>query len=125
MNKQAEIEIREKAVVDGLESKGFVFNKLNLGGTIPRRNQLDLNTTAELAIHNAMQEVEKMAADTRLTNATILLSKAKDSVSDFIDNIESKPDNKDEIIANQKQIIGLQEIVISNLEKANAELRKV
>lgn len=53
---------------------------------IPRRNRLDLNTPAELAIHNAMQEVEKLAADTRLTDAINLLQQAKDKVSDFVDN---------------------------------------
>jgi len=52
---------------------------------IPRRNRLDLNTPAELAIHNAMQEVEKIGADVKLTEAITLLSKAKDLVADFID----------------------------------------
>jgi hypothetical protein len=52
---------------------------------IPRRNRLDLNTPAERAIYDAMQEVEKIGADTRLTEAVILLSKAKELVADFID----------------------------------------
>ena len=39
----------------------------------------------ELAIHNAIQEVEKVGADIKLTDAIILLIKAKDLVSDFID----------------------------------------
>jgi len=51
----------------------------------PRRSRLDLNTPAELAIHNAIQEVEKIGADIRLTNAQIKLQEAKDLVSDFID----------------------------------------
>lgn len=38
-----------------------------------------------VAIFTAMQEVEKMPADTRLTEAVILLAKAKDCVADFID----------------------------------------
>jgi hypothetical protein len=53
---------------------------------IPRRNRLDLNTPTELAIYNAMQEVEKMPADVKLTEAINLLSKAKDLVSDFVDS---------------------------------------
>jgi len=53
--------------------------------TIPRRVRLDLNEPAELAIYNAMQEVEKIGADVRLTEAVTLLSKAKDLVSDFVD----------------------------------------
>lgn len=54
---------------------------------IPRRSRLDLNTPAELAIFNAMQEVEKMGADVRLTEAITLLQKAKDLVSDHIDGV--------------------------------------
>jgi hypothetical protein len=51
----------------------------------PRRNILSLNTDAELAIYNAMQEVEKMPADVKLTEAVTLLAKAKELVSDFED----------------------------------------
>lgn len=53
---------------------------------IPRRIRLDLNRPAELAIHNAMMEVEKMPGDLRLTNAVIKLQEAKNLVSDFIDD---------------------------------------
>lgn len=52
---------------------------------IPRRNRLDLNVPAEKAIYDAMQEVEKLPADVRLTEAVTLLAKAKDLVSDFVD----------------------------------------
>lgn len=52
----------------------------------PRRSQLDKCEPAELAIFNAMQEVEKLPADVKLTEAVILLQKAKDLVSDFIDD---------------------------------------
>jgi len=51
----------------------------------PRRNQLDKCQPSELAIFKAIVEVEKMPADEKLTEAVILLSKAKDIVSDFID----------------------------------------
>lgn len=50
-----------------------------------RRNRLDLMKPCELAIYNAMQEVEKMPASTILTEAVIKLGQAKDLVSDFID----------------------------------------
>lgn len=63
------------------------INQLNKMET-PRRNRLDLNTPAEKAIYNAMQEIEKAGADVRLTEAVILLSKAREMVADFIDNIE-------------------------------------
>lgn len=52
----------------------------------PRRNRLDLNNPAEIAIDNAIRQVEKMPADERLTEAVILLSNAKSIVSDFIDS---------------------------------------
>jgi hypothetical protein len=52
---------------------------------IPRRIVLDLNVPAEMSIRNAINEVEKIGADTQLTNAVILLTKAMNLVSDFID----------------------------------------
>ena len=53
---------------------------------VPRRNRLDLNTPAELAIFNAIQEVEKIGADPKLTDIVISLGKTKDLLSDFIDD---------------------------------------
>lgn len=55
----------------------------------PRRSRKDLNVPAELAIYNAMQEVEKVGADERLTNAVIKLQQARNLVADFIDGIQS------------------------------------
>lgn len=60
---------------------------------IPRRNRLDLNTPAELAIRNAVNEVEKVGADPRLTEVVIMLSTAHDKLADYVDNITSV-DNK-------------------------------
>lgn len=54
---------------------------------IPRRNRIDKFTPAERAIYDAVQAVEAMAADVRLTDAVILLQAARDSVADYIDNI--------------------------------------
>ena len=53
-----------------------------------RRNRLDLISKAELAIYNAMQEVEKLPASEKLTDAVVLLSNAKNKVADFIDGVE-------------------------------------
>lgn len=53
----------------------------------PRRNNRDLCTPAELAIFNAMDEVEKAGADTRLTDAIILLQQAKEKVADYEDGV--------------------------------------
>lgn len=58
----------------------------------PRRNRLDLNTPAELAIYNAMQEVENVGADAKLTEAVILLSKARELIADYVDKIEVTKD---------------------------------
>jgi hypothetical protein len=52
---------------------------------IPRRNQLNKCTPAELAISKAMEEVEKLRPDVNLTVAIMKLSEARDMVSDFID----------------------------------------
>ena len=52
----------------------------------PRRNQLDKCTVAELTIYMAMEEVEKMEeVDVRLTDVIILLQKAKELLSDVVD----------------------------------------
>ena len=59
---------------------------------IPRRNRLDLMSPAELAIYNAQQEVEKAGADVRLTDATILLSQARNKVADFVDGSPEEVD---------------------------------
>lgn len=55
---------------------------------LPRRNRLDLNTPAEKAIYDAIQEVERVGADEKLTEAVILLQKAKTLVSDYVDGIK-------------------------------------
>lgn len=54
---------------------------------IPRRIRMDLMTPAELSIMNAMQEVEKVGADPKLTEAVILLDKVKNLVSDYTDSL--------------------------------------
>ena len=56
---------------------------------VPRRNRLDLNTEAELSIYRAMQEVEKVGADEKLTEVTILLDKAKNILGDYVDALEN------------------------------------
>lgn len=51
----------------------------------PRRSRLDLCEHAEKIIYDATQEVEKLGADERLTQAVIKLAEARELVSDFID----------------------------------------
>ncbi len=55
----------------------------------PRRSRLDLCEPSEKAIYDATQEVEKLGADERLTNAVVKLSEARELVSDYIDEIKS------------------------------------
>lgn len=52
----------------------------------PRRVQLDKLTPAENIIVAAMNEIETMGADERLTNAQIKLQEARDLVADFVDS---------------------------------------
>ncbi len=52
----------------------------------PRRICLDRMTPAELAITEAMRAVEALPPDVRLTDAVILLGKARDKVADFVDS---------------------------------------
>ncbi len=52
---------------------------------IPRRNRLDLNTPAELAIRDAMLAVETVGAHPLLTDAVVLLGQAREKVADFVD----------------------------------------
>lgn len=57
-----------------------------------RRNDLSRMTEAEKAIYNAILEVEKLPADERLTEAVILLAKAKIAVGAYVDiPIVNKP----------------------------------
>ena len=56
-------------------------------GEPPRRVRMDLWTPAERAIHAAIEAVEEAGADPRLTDAVILLGRAKDRVADYVDGI--------------------------------------
>lgn len=53
--------------------------------TPPRRIRIDLQTPAEGAIRAAMDAVEALPPDVRLTDAVVLLGKALDRVADFVD----------------------------------------
>lgn len=55
--------------------------------TVPRRFRLDLNTPAELAIRAAVDAVEALPADVRLTDAVVLLGQARERVADFVDRL--------------------------------------
>lgn len=46
-------------------------------------------TPAEKAIYDAVQIVDSLPPDVRLTDAIILLHKAREKVADYVDNIEA------------------------------------
>lgn len=56
-----------------------------MGTPIPRRIDMLRNTPAELAIRNAVTEVEKLPADPRLTRAVTRLGDAFEEVADYVD----------------------------------------
>ena len=56
-----------------------------LDNGIARRSFIPEWTPAELAISNAMEEVEKLGCSVLLTDAVVLLGKAKDKVADYIE----------------------------------------
>lgn len=57
----------------------------------PRRSRLPFCIPAEMAITNAVNELEKVGADIKLTEAVILLGKARDLLSDYVDSqLQSK-----------------------------------
>jgi hypothetical protein len=51
----------------------------------PRRNRIDLNTPAELAIRSAISMVEETGCDPLLTDAVMLLVSAREKVADFVE----------------------------------------
>lgn len=52
---------------------------------IPRRYRLDKHTPAEAAIRAAVNAVEDLPPDVRLTDAVALLQNAMESVADYVD----------------------------------------
>lgn len=58
---------------------------------LPRRCNLQENSPAEIAIRKAMEEVEKLPANEKLTDAIIILNEAFNLVADYVDiEIEKK-----------------------------------
>ena len=64
---------------------------MSASSEIPRRIDVQRYVPAEHAIRAAVQTVEAMPADPRLTDAVCLLAKAKDRVADFVDGVEPAP----------------------------------
>lgn len=61
---------------------------------VPRRHRLDRLTEAELSIFEATQRVEELPADERLTEAVILLGRARELVADYVDGVPVDPMKK-------------------------------
>jgi hypothetical protein len=47
-------------------------------------------TKAQTLIIEAMLEIEKMGCDTRLTNAVVLLEKAKEELAEFVVSVKEE-----------------------------------
>src|SRR5574343_921446 len=62
-------------------------SEADMSNEIPRRSRLDQNTPAELAIRAAVDAVEALPADPRLTDAVVLLQEARESVANYVDGI--------------------------------------
>lgn len=60
-----------------------------MSNELPRRIQMEKLCPAELAILEATRLIEAMGADTRLTEAQILLARARDKVADFVDKVDT------------------------------------
>lgn len=58
--------------------------------TTPRRARVDQWTAAEHVIRAAVDAVEAMPPDERLTDAVVLLGLAKESVADYVDGINKR-----------------------------------
>lgn len=56
-----------------------------MGNNVPRRNVLTYNVPAELAIRNAIDRIETMGADIRLTEIVTMLGRALDLLGDVVD----------------------------------------
>lgn len=56
-------------------------------GLVARRNRLDQFSPAERAVWSAIQAVEALDADVRLTEAVVLLGRAQNRVADWVDQL--------------------------------------
>lgn len=57
-----------------------------MSNVVPRRNRIDLNTPAEMAIRAAVDAVEILRADSRLTEIVLMLDRAREKLADFVDD---------------------------------------
>lgn len=58
-----------------------------LADGIWRRCRIDLLTPAEMAVYDALQAVERLGADERLTQAVCLLQEARGRVADYVESV--------------------------------------
>ena len=70
---------------EGATSEGCVMSES--GWDIPRRARIDRWVPAEQAIQDAVEAVEALPADERLTKAVTLLGEARHAVADYVDGV--------------------------------------
>lgn len=73
---------RKEEEATATQAKDFLMSK---AAKFPRRNCMWLKTPAETALQNALQLVEELGADGKLTEAIEHISKAQGLVANFID----------------------------------------
>jgi len=79
-----EFGFRDHAFVSPTKSTARIYTREPVGEW-PRRADMNRWHPAERAIQDAVQVVEEMGADVRLTDAVVLLGQARAKVADFID----------------------------------------
>lgn len=68
-----------------MAEKNNTERMMTMAGGVPRRINVDLNTSAELAIREAVRVVENAGAHPLLTDAVVLLAQGREKVADWVD----------------------------------------
>ena len=63
-----------------------IMSVTDFSNTIPRRIRLDLNTEAELSIREAVNKIEAIGADVKLTDAINKIWDGFELVADYVDS---------------------------------------
>lgn len=91
----------------------------------PRKNRLDLNIPAEMAIYNAIQEVEKLGAAPKLTEVVEMLSNSKELLSEYVDSKQDEVElvkHFNTLLENRDAEISHFKNVIKNVYEMNIEI---
>ena len=79
-----------------------------------RRYQINLNKPSELAIRKAIEEVEKMGANTKLTDIVLDLNVTLNNLADYIDSQEKEKVKILSLIDSEITKLDAQDVIILN-----------